>query len=170
VIGKIAVCVATVLCLFTLANSQDKPLAPLPEGVKNVGDPAKIKAVLAREDDLLNAYRKLDAKLVADLYAEDYLTLKMGTLCCVGTKDDQINSLIEHRDAKVPYPITSMNNEQVVVRVHGDTAVVTGVQKISVVYQESPPRPASFKILFMDVWSLEHGKWLLIGGSHKIVN
>ena len=94
----------------------------------------------------------------------------MGTACCVAGKDAQIQAVIDHRDAKEPYPITLMTNEQTVVRVHGNVAVVTGVQRIIVTYTaETPQRNATYRILFMDVWSLEHGKWMLIGGSHKIV-
>lgn len=169
-IQRMIICVLSLLFMAGVASAQESELPPLPKGAVNIGDPAKIKSVLAREEEMRQAYMKLDPKLVAELYADDYLTLRMGSACCVAGRDAQIQAVIDHRDAKEPYPITSITNEQIVVRVHGDTAVVTGVQMVGVTYTaETPKRTAMFRILFMNVWSWEHGKWLLIGGSHKLV-
>ena len=171
-IQRLAICVCTMLFVAMVVSSQEqvRELPPLPKGVVNVGDPAKIKAVLAREEEMRQAYIKLDAKLVADFYAEDYLTLTMGAWCCVATKAAQIQGVIEHRDAKSPFPITSMKSERTVVRVHGNVAVVTGVDVIDVMFtEEKPPRPERTRILYMNVWELIKGKWLLIGGSHKLL-
>ena len=164
-IMRLAICVCSLLFMASAVSAQEekvRELPPLPAGVKNVGDPAKIKAVLARENDLRQAYTRLDAKLANDLYAEDYLQLTMGKWCCVAPKDQQLASLIEHRDRKPPEPIDSITNEQVVVRIHGNTAVVTGVQTIK-------GMGSMVRLLFMNVWSLEKGKWRIIGGSRKML-
>lgn len=165
-IQRLVICICSLLFLATVVFAQELP--PLPQGVGNIGDPKKIKAVLAREDEFLNAYTKLDPKLAADLYAEEYLTLRMGDACCIGTKDGQINALIAHRDAKPPYPITSMTNEQVVVHVYGNVAIVTGVEVVNMMFtEEKPPRPMTGKILFMNVWELRQRKWMLVASTHK---
>jgi hypothetical protein len=167
---RFAICVCGLFLLFGIARAQEVELPSLPKGAVNVGDPAKIKSVLAREEEMRQAYMKLDPKLVAEFYADDYLTLTMGDRCCVGTREAQLQAVIAHRDAKPPYPITTITNEQTIVRVHGNVAVVTGVQKVVVTYiEETPRRTVTVPILFMNVWSFENGKWLLIGGSHKIV-
>jgi hypothetical protein len=73
--------------------------------------------------------------------------------------------LIEHRDRNPPEPMKSITNEQVIVRIYGDTAVVTGVQ--TAVGYANPPQP--FRTLFMNVWHLINGKWVIIGGSRKML-
>lgn len=164
-IRRLAICVCSLLFMAGAANAQDeklRELPPLPAGVKNVGDPAKIKAVLARENDLRKAYTKLDAKLATDLYSEDYLQLTMGAWCCFAPQKAQIAALIEHRDRKPPEPIDSITDEQVVVRIHGNSAVVTGVQTVK-------GMGTMVRLLFMNVWSLDKGKWRIIGGSRKML-
>lgn len=164
-IKRLAICVCSLLFLATDVGAQEKELPPLPKGVVNVGDPAKIKAVLAREDDFRNAYLKLDAKLAADLYDDDYLQLVSVKWCCVANKERQMEALIEHRDMQPPNPLTSITNEQVVVHVHGNVAIVTGVQ--TVVGSMKPPTPS--RVLYMNVWELKDGKWKIIGGSKKML-
>ena len=169
-IRGLAICVCGLVFMAAGVWAQERELPPLPQGVVNVGDPAKIKAVLAREEEMRQAYIKLDAKRVGDFYAEDYLTLTMGAWCCVAPKEAQIQGVIEHRDAKSPYPITSMKSERTVVRVHGNSAIVTGVDVIDVMFtEEKPARPERTRILYMNVWELTRGKWMLIGGSHKLL-
>ncbi len=157
---RLAVC----LCLFfmaTVVSSQEKvrELPPLPKGAVNVGDPAKIKAVLAREADLRDSTKNLDVKLAADLYTEDYLQMVMVKWCCVANKEQQLAALIQHKDTDVIYSIT---DEQVVVRIHGNTAVVTGVTSVK-------GEVGVNRLLFMNVWALEKGKWRIIGGSRKML-
>ena len=82
--------------------------------------------------------------------------------CCVVNKEQQLGYLIEHRDREPPEPIDSVTDEQVVVRVHGKTAVVTGVQTVK-------GNIGVTRLLFMNVWSLEKGKWRIIGGSRKML-
>jgi ketosteroid isomerase-like protein len=162
---RLVICLCGLLLTAVIAGAQARELPPLPAGVKNVGDPAKIKAVLAREDDFLNAYKTLDAKVAADLYSEDYLQLTMDKWCCVATKELQVGALIQRRDGEPTNPISSIKNEQVVVRVHGNIAIVTGVQTIR--GSEMPVVPIRF--LFMNVWELTNGKWTIIGGSKKVI-
>jgi ketosteroid isomerase-like protein len=168
-IGRLLIWVCSLLFVAGIAAAQERPLPALPEGVKHFGDEVKIKAVLAREEEMRQAYLALDQKRVTEFYSDDYLALRRGNACCVATKDDQIRALVGTRDARLPSPFLSIENDQVVVRVHGDTAVVTGVQVVSALQGGAPPQPVTVRVLFMDVWSLQRGKWMLIGGSHKIV-
>jgi len=157
---RLAICICSLLFLAAVVSAQDEPLPPLPKGVVNIGDPARIKAVLAREAQLRESTKNLDVKLASDLYTEDYLQMVMVKWCCVANKEQQLGALIEHRDRKPLDVIHSITDEQVVVRVHGNTAVVTGVQTVT-------GDAGTGRLLFMNVWSLEKGKWRIIGGSRK---
>lgn len=161
-IMRLAICVCSLLFMAAVAGAQEeklRELPPLPAGVKNVGDPAKIKAVLAREAQLRESTKNLDVKLAADLYTEDYLQMVMVKWCCVANKEQQLAALIQHKDTDVIYSIT---DEQVVVRIHGNTAVVTGVTSVK-------GEVGVNRLLFMNVWALEKGKWRIIGGSRKML-
>ena len=166
---RLAICLCGLLFMAPSVFSQAPELPPLPKGAINVGDAAKIKAVLAREEEMRVAYMKLDPKLAADLYSEDFLVLKMNS-CCVANRDAQMLEIVKHRDTKPAFPITAISKEQMVVRIHGDTAVVTGVDVITVTFvEEEPRRTDTVSIAFMNVWAREKGKWMLIGSSHRTV-
>lgn len=165
-IGRIAVCVCSLLFAVSVLRSQD--ISPLPKGTVNIGDPAKIKAVLAREEERRQAYAKLDPKLVGDLLAEDYLTPSQEHGCCFHNKEMGLQAVIEHRDAKVPHPITSMTSDQTVVRIYGNIAIVTGIEAINMILTEqTPPKPYSVKLLYTNIWQLRHSRWMLIGSAHE---
>ena len=161
---RLAACFVFVLLFLASSMAQDtkQDIPPLPAGVKNVGDAKKIKAVLAREEQLRKSTKNLDVEMASDLYAEDYLQMVMMKWCCVATKGEQLASLMEHRDRKPPDPLTSVTDEQVVVRVYGDTAIVTGVQTVV-------GSLGSVRLLFMNVWHQDKGKWRIIGGSRKML-
>ena len=60
-IQRLAICVCSLLFMAVNVISQEKvkELPPLPKGVVNVGDPAKIKAVLAARHNSANRPRTL---------------------------------------------------------------------------------------------------------------
>ena len=166
-IQRLVICAWGLLLFTTIASSQARELPPLPKGVVNIGDPAKIKAVLAREEEKRAAYTKLDPKLVGDLMTEDYLMPNVGG-CCFSNKELAMESVVEHRDAKIPMPITSMSSDETVVRVYGRMAIVSGISTINMmVGQPTQAKPVSVKVLYMDIWELRRGKWMLIGSSHN---
>jgi|GEM_PF-6139360 len=165
-IGRIAVCVCSLLFAASVVRSQD--ISPLPKGIVNIGDPAKIKAVLAREEERRQAYSKLDPKLVSDLLAEDYLTPGQEHTCCFHNKELGLQAVIEHRDAKVPHPITSMTSDQTVVRIYGNIAIVTGIETIKMTTADTPPKPYKpVKLLYTNIWQLRRGRWMLVGSAHE---
>ncbi len=164
-IKRLAICMCCLLFLATVAGAQE--ISPLLPTIVNIGDPAKIKAVLAREAERREAYTKLDPKLVGDLMAEDYLTPIQGHRCCFTDKVLGVKAVIEHRDAKVPYPITSMTIDQTVVRIYDKIAIVTGIETINMTLtQQTPPKPFSVTNLYTDIWELRQGRWLLVGAQH----
>ena len=77
------------------------------------------------------AYTKLDPKLVGDLIADDYVPPVREGGCCFTDRQAAIQAVINHRDNKIPHPITSMTSDQTVVRIYGKIAIVTGIETIN---------------------------------------
>jgi ketosteroid isomerase-like protein len=111
-------------------------------------------AVLQTERDLAAAYLKSDADGIAQGVMEDYtLTNSMGK---VTTCADDISEA-KKNDPK--YEI--FDNYDMKVRVHGDTAVVTGKTHTKGV---SGGKPVDFQFQFTDTFVKDDGRWRLLAG------
>jgi len=111
-------------------------------------------AVLQTERDLATGYLKSDGDGIAQGVMEDYtLTNSMGK---VTTRADDIAEA-KKKDPK--YEI--FENYDMKVRVHGDTAVVTGKTHTKGVSGE---KPFDFQFQFTDTFVKDGGRWRLLAG------
>jgi len=111
-------------------------------------------AVLQAERDLATAYLKSDADGIAEGVMEDYtLTNSMGKIT---TRADDIG---EARKNDPKYEI--FENYDMKVRVHGDTAVVTGKTHTKGV---SGGKSFDFQFQFTDTFVKDGGRWRLFAG------
>jgi ketosteroid isomerase-like protein len=111
-------------------------------------------AVLQTERDLATAYLKSDADGIAQGVMEDYtLTNSMGKIT---TRADDIGEA-KKNDPK--YEI--FENYDMKVRVHGDTAVVTGKTHTKGI---SGGKPFDFQFQFTDTFVKDNGRWRLLAG------
>ena len=109
-------------------------------------------AVLQAERDLATAYLKSDADGIAQGVMEDYtLTNSMGRIT---TRADDIG---EARKNDPKYEI--FENYDMKVRLHGDTAVVTGKTHTKGV---SGGKPFDFQFQFTDRFVKNAGRWRLL--------
>lgn len=111
-------------------------------------------AVLQTERDLATVYLKSDADGIAQGVMEDYtLTNSMGKIT---TRADDIG---EARKNDPKYEI--FENYDMKVRLHGDTAVVTGKTHTKGV---SGGKPFDFQFQFTDTFVKDGGRWRLLAG------
>ena len=111
-------------------------------------------AVLQTERDLATVYLKSDADGIAQGVMEDYtLTNSMGKIT---TRADDIG---EARKNDPKYEI--FENYDMKVRLHGDTAVVTGKTHTKGV---SGGKPFDFQFQFTDTFVKDGGRWRLFAG------
>ena len=111
-------------------------------------------AVLRTERDLAAAYLKSDTDGIAHGVMEDYtLTNSIGKIT---TRADDIG---EARKNDPKYEI--FENYDMKVRVHGDTAVVTGKTHTKGV---SGAKPFDFQFQFTDTFVKDGGRWRLLAG------
>ena len=111
-------------------------------------------AVLQTERDLATVYLNSDADGIARGVMEDYtLTNSMGKIT---TRADDIG---EARKNDPKYEI--FENYDMKVRLHGDTAVVTGKTHTKGV---SGGKPFDFQFQFTDTFVKDGGRWRLLAG------
>ena len=111
-------------------------------------------AVLQTERDLANSYLRSDADAIAQGVMEDYtLTNSMGKIT---TRADDI---AEAKKNDPKYEI--FENYDMKVRVHGDTAVVTGKTHTKGV---SGGKPFDSQFQFTDTFVKNGGRWRLLAG------
>jgi ketosteroid isomerase-like protein len=111
-------------------------------------------AVLQTERDLATVYLNSDADGIAQGVMEDYtLTNSIGKIT---TRADDIG---EARKNDPKYEI--FENYDMKVRLHGDTAVVTGKTHTKGV---SGGKPFDFQFQFTDTFVKDGGRWRLLAG------
>ena len=127
-------------------------LSSLPLAFAQASDEAN--AVLQTERDLAAAYQKGDADGIAQGVMEDYtLTNSMGKIT---TRADDLDEA-KKNDPK--YEI--FENYDMKVRVHGDTAVVTGKTHAKGI---SGGKPFDAQFQFTDTFVKDGGRWRLLAG------
>lgn len=107
------------------------------------------------EDEACKAYLHSDADYLAKLLTEDFVFTNGQA-----EMSDKDAELAEVRAKAVHY--TAFENSEMVVRQHGDQAVVTGITLV-----EGTPiggKPFSIKVRFTDVLARVDGHWRLLAG------
>ena len=111
-------------------------------------------AVLQTERELATAYLRSDADAIARGVMEDYtLTNSMGKIT---TRSDDID---EAKKNNPKYEV--FENHDMKVRVHGDTAVVTGQTHTKGI---SSGKPFDSEFQFTDTFIRDGGRWRLLAG------
>ena len=136
-----------IIAVFALTFLTTLPLAFAQES-------EEANTVLQTERDLAAAYQRSDADAIAQGVMEDYtLTNSLGT---VTTRADDI---AEAKKNDPKYEI--FENYDMKVRLHGDTAVVTGKTHTKGV---SGGKPFDFQFQFTDTMVKDGGRWRLLAG------
>jgi len=111
-------------------------------------------AVLQTERELATSYLRSDADAIARGVMEDYtLTNSMGKIT---TRSDDID---EAKKNNPKYEV--FENHDMKVRVHGDTAVVTGQTHTKGI---SSGKPFDSEFQFTDTFIRDGGRWRLLAG------
>lgn len=125
--------------------------------VSNAGHPLTDAAVLQfMERDWNDAYRRRDTGWFDRNYASD-VTITAGTANKVMNKAEAI------ADATAANTFESLELSDVVVRVDGNAAVVTGINRVHL--RDAQGRPADYRIRFTDTFAKRDGRWL-VWASH----
>src|SRR6266446_3430731 len=130
---------------------------PLHSAAQNKPDTASAK-VLAAEDKWNAAYKRGDIATMESLLADDFIiTLEDGSTF------SKSGYIAHNGDPTIHIETTEMSG--VSVRVHGNTAVVTGA------YHEkgtSKGKPYEYHDRFTDVWMNTNGTWQVIASHYSI--
>jgi ketosteroid isomerase-like protein len=124
---------------------------------QNQSDTASSK-ILALEDKWNAAYKRGDIATMESLLATDFIITVED-----GSTFSKSGYIAHNGDSTVHIEITEMSG--VSVRMHGNTAVVTGA------YHEkglSKGKPYEFRDRFTDVWMNVNGKWQVIASHYSI--
>jgi ketosteroid isomerase-like protein len=122
--------------------------------------PARTPAAATMElTDLQHAWAaarvRRDVSFLEDLYAEDFRITAM-------------NGSVIERDTDIQAFATgllkpdSVTNEDIEVRTYGDTAVVTGIERVSGTYRDTY---GSFALRFTNVFVRRSGRWKLVSSQ-----
>jgi ketosteroid isomerase-like protein len=111
-------------------------------------------AVLQAERDLATAYLNNEDGAIAHYVMEDY-TLTNST----GKITTRANDLDEARKKDPKYDV--FENNDMTVRIHGDTAVVTGRRHMK---GTAGGKPFDSKFQFTDTFVKDAGRWRLLAG------
>jgi len=130
---------------------------PLHSAAQNKSDTASAK-VLAAEDKWNTAYKRGDIATMESLLADDFIiTLEDGSTF------SKSGYIAHNGDPTIHIETTEMSG--VSVRVHGNTAVVTGAYHEKVI---SKGKPYEYRDRFTDVWMNLTGKWQVIVSHYSI--
>jgi ketosteroid isomerase-like protein len=127
-------------------------LTSLPLAFAQESDEAN--AILQTERDLAAAYQRSDADAIAQGVMEDY-TLTNST----GKITTRADDIAEAKKNDPKYEI--FENYDMKVRVHGDTAVVTGKTHTKGISGE---KPFDLQFQFTDTFVKDGGRWRLLAG------
>ena len=113
--------------------------------------------VRAQVDAFAAAFRDADADRLKALLATDYVHTNGGSRPL--TADQWLTYVRTRRDAIAAgrLVVTTYQNSELDIRVHGDAAIVTGVNVSEGTENGAPFRRA---LRFTQLWVLRHGRWL----------
>ena len=139
---KLAVCF--LCCLPTLLSAQQKS----PEGEK----------ILALEKKWTESYKQRDVAILSSLLAEDFIiTIEDGSTY------GKTGYISHSADSSVHVDVAELS--ELKVRLHGDTAVVTGAYHET---GESKGKRYEYRDRLTDVWIKSSGKWQVVASHYSV--
>ena len=116
--------------------------------------------VLRAEHELALCYQNSDAACIEQAVMEDYILINSR-----GKISTRVDDLAEAKKGDPKYEI--FENHDMKARVHGDSAVVTGVQKRLLYRMQFPAgsQPFDAEFRFTDTFVKDRGRWRLFAGQ-----
>jgi len=114
--------------------------------------------ILALEDKWNAAYKRGDVAIMGSLLAEDFIITVED-----GSTFSKSGYIAHNGDSTVHVEVTEMSGQN--VRMHGNTAIVTGA------YHEkgvSDGKPYEYRDRFTDVWMNRNGSWQVVASHYSI--
>jgi ketosteroid isomerase-like protein len=138
---KLAICF--LCCLPTLLTAQNSP-----DGDK----------VLALEKKWTESYKHRDVSILSSLLADDFIiTIEDGSTY------GKVGYISHSADSSVHVEVAELS--ELKVRMHGDTAIVTGAYHET---GESKGKHYEYRDRLTDVWMKRDGKWRVIASHYSI--
>lgn len=155
-ISLLILAVAAIALSACATTSEKSTSATSPVPTASAGPSENVEQALTKlEQDWAAAAVKADAAASDRIVADDWVGI-------TSTGQTQTKAEIMNELKSGTYKATSMNVDNIKVRVLGDTAVVTLVQTEKSQYKG---KDSSGVYLFTDVWAKRNGKWQVIN-SH----
>jgi len=114
--------------------------------------------ILGLEDKWNAAYKRGDVATMGSLLAEDFIITVED-----GSTFSKSGYIAHNGDSTVHVEVTEMSGQN--VRMHGNTAIVTGA------YHEkgvSDGKPYEYRDRFTDVWMNRNGSWQVVASHYSI--
>ena len=111
------------------------------------------EAILQVERETMEAIRRRDVEALGRIVADDFVYRAPG-------RPDAGRAEFLHNIASIPVEVISVRGEGLHVLVHGETAVLTGVQRAE--YRTGDGAAGVSSVAFADVLVKRGGRWLLV--------
>lgn len=139
---KLAICI--LCCLPALLSAQQNS----PEGEK----------ILALEKKWTESYKHRDVTILSSLLADDFIiTIEDGSTY------GKVGYISHSADSSVHVEVAELS--ELKVRMHGDTAIVTGAYHET---GESKGKHYEYRDRLTDVWMKRDGKWRVIASHYSV--
>jgi ketosteroid isomerase-like protein len=140
-------CGLVILCLLAIA--------PVPLRAQEGSDAARIRAL---EMKWTESYKQRNIEILSSLLAEDFVIT-----CEDGSIYSKAGYISHSADASVHVAIAELSDLK--VRMHGDTAIVTGAYHEK---GESNGKPYEYHDRLTDVWMKSAGKWQVVSSHYSV--
>ncbi len=112
--------------------------------------------VLARVVEFGEAFVAADVEGLGEMLTDDYV--HSGPTGSVRTKQEWLRWITTRREAidSGAFRMDTYENDQLLVRIHGDTAIVSGRNSATGIRDG---QPFSWRIRFTNVWVKQEGQW-----------
>ena len=121
-----------------------------------VAEPGIETEILARVSEFGDAFVAADANKLGEMLTDDYV--HSGPTGSVRTQQEWLSWVASRREAidSGAFRIDTYENDELIVRIHGDTAIVSG--RNSATGMRDGQR-FSWRIRFTNVWVKQEGQW-----------
>ncbi len=119
-------------------------------------NPGSEAEVLARVAEFGDAFVAADAEKLSEMLTDDYV--HSGPTGSVRTKQEWLSWVTTRREAinSGNFRIDTYENDELIVRIHADTAIVSGRNSATGIRDG---QPFTWRIRFTNVWVKQEGQW-----------